>query len=329
MLRQASGSLLKYATLTAASPALRVSIAARGPVESPDAADDSLFSAGKNGPVSVALAVSLVFHSVLLLITFSYPDAFHKQAPTPIEVVLVNSKSASRPVKADALAQANLDGGGNTQAARRAKTNLPALPDMPADAQLSLASRRVQQLEAEAQHLLAQMKPGQAAVNPKTLPVEQVAPSNAPAVADLPDESLNIARLEAQIAREWQAYQELPRRKFVGARTQSAVEAQYLDAWRQRIEQVGTANFPAEAKREGLFATVMVTVAIRADGSVEKVEIDRSSGSPLLDAAVEKIVQLAGPFQPFPAPLRKEADVLHITRNWAFTRTDLLLTADN
>ena len=306
-----------------------MSVAARDRAEPPDAAYDALFSAGKNGPLTVALAVSLVFHSILLLITFSYPEAFHKQAPTPIEVVLVNSKSASRPVKADALAQADLDGGGNTQAARRAKTNLPALPDMPADAELSLASKRVQQLEAEAHHLLAHIKPGQAAIHSKTLPVEQVMPSNAPALADLPNDSLTIARLEAQIAREWQAYQELPKRKFVGSRTQSAVEAQYLDAWRQRIERVGTANFPAEAKRQGMFATVMVTVAIRADGSVEKVEIDRSSGSSVLDAAVERIVQLAGPFEPFPAPLRKEADILHITRNWAFTRTDLLLTADN
>jgi protein TonB len=72
----------------------------------------------------------------------------------------------------------------------------------------------------------------------------------------------------------------------------------------------------------------MVTVAIRADGTVEKVEIDRSSGSRILDASVEKIVQLAGPFKSFPAELRKEMDVLHITRNWAFTRSDLLLTTE-
>jgi len=315
--------------VTAANPALLVSIAARDRSEPRDIAYDVFLASGKNGPLTAALAVSLVFHSILLLITFSYPEAFHKRTPTPIEVVLVNSKSASRPHKADALAQANLDGGGNTQAARRAKTNLPALPDMPADAELSIASKRVQQLEAEAHRLLAQVKPGPEVLQPKTLPVEQVTPSDAPAVADSPSDSLSIARLEAEISREWQAYQELPKRKFIGSRTQSAVEAQYLDSWRQRIEKVGTANFPVEAKRQGVFATVMVTVAIRADGSVEKVEIDRSSGQAVLDAAVERIVQLAGPFEPFPAALRKEADILHITRNWAFTRTDLLLTADN
>lgn len=291
---------------------------------------DLLSPPANNGPFTVAIALSLVFHSILLLITFGFPDSLaSKNMPKAIEVVLVNSKSHTRPVKADALAQADLDGGGNTEEARRAKTNLPALPDMPADADVSLASKRVQELETEAQRLMTQLKTSQQMVEPQTIAHDPVLATDAPVVADSPHERTEIARLEAQIAKEWEAYQELPKRKFVGARTQGAVEAQYLDAWRQRIERVGTANFPEEAKREGLFGTVMVTVAVRADGTVEKIDIDRSSGSPVLDAAVEKIVQLAGPFKPFPDPLRKEADILHITRNWSFTRSDVLVTTGN
>jgi protein TonB len=283
-----------------------------------------------NGPFTVALALSLVFHSVLLLITFVFPDSLaSKNMPKAIEVVLVNSKSQTRPVKADALAQADLDGGGNTAEARRAKTNLPALPDMASDADVSLASKRVQQLEAQAQQLMTQLRPGQQIVQPRTIEHDPLLRSDAPVVSDSTHERTEIARLEAQIAKEWEAYQELPKRKFIGARTQSAIEAQYLDAWRQRIERVGTANFPEEAKRQGLFGTVMVTVAVRADGTVEKIEIDRSSGSTVLDAAVERIVQLAGPFKAFPDPLRKEADILHITRNWSFTRNDALVTTGN
>lgn len=283
-----------------------------------------------NGAFTVALALSLVFHSVLLLITFGFPDSLaSKMMPKAIEVVLVNSKSHTRPVKADALAQADLDGGGNTAEARRAKTNLPALPDMPPDADVSLASKRVQELETQAQRLMTQIQTSQQIVQPKTIEHDPLLRSDAPVVADSQHERTEIARLEAQIAKEWEAYQELPKRKFVGARTQGAIEAQYLDSWRQRIERVGTANFPDEARRQGLFGTVMVTVAVRADGTVEKVEIDRSSGSRVLDAAVEKIVQLAGPFKPFPDPLRKEADILHITRNWSFTRNDGLVTTGN
>jgi protein TonB len=291
---------------------------------------DALSPSQNNGPFTVALAFSLVFHSILLLITFGFPDSLaSKVMPKSIEVVLVNSKSHTRPVKADALAQADLDGGGNTDEARRAKTNLPALPDMPADADVSLASKRVQQLETEAQRMMTQLKSSAQMVQPQTVAHDPVLASDAPVVADSPHERTEIARLEAQISKEWEAYQELPKRKFIGARTQGAVEAQYLDGWRQRIERVGTANYPEEAKRQGLFGTVMVTVAVRADGTVEKIDIDRSSGSPVLDAAVERIVQLAGPFKPFPDPLRKQADILHITRNWAFTRSDVLVTTGN
>ena len=297
--------------------------------DSPESVTDPLFPSYTSGPLTVALALSLVFHSVALLITFQFPDAVNlRHAPAPIQVVLVNSQSLSPPLNPDAVAQANLDGGGNTEANRRAQTNLPALPDMPLDVELSLASKRQRELEIESHRLLAQINAGSDAVDPKTLPTEKIVPSNAPNAANLPQDRLAIARLEAAITMEWDAYQKLPKRKFVGARTQSAVEAEYLDAWRQRIENVGTANFPDEARQQGVFGTVMVTVAIRADGTVEKVEIDRSSGSLILDASVERIVQLAGPFRAFPVELRNEMDVLHVTRNWAFTRSDLLLTTE-
>ena len=291
---------------------------------------DLLSPPASNGVFTVALALSLVFHSVLLLITFGFPDSLaSKMMPKSIEVVLVNSKSHTRPVKADALAQADLDGGGNTAEARRAKTNLPALPDMAADADVTLASKRIQQLETEAQRLMTQMERSRQMVEMPAIKHDPMLAADAPVVADSPHERTEIARLEAQIAKEWEAYQELPKRKFIGARTQGAVEAQYLDAWRQRIERVGTANFPEEARRQGLFGSVMVTVAVRADGTVEKIEIDRSSGSRVLDAAVERIVALAGPFKPFPDPLRRDADILHITRVWSFTRSDVLVTTGN
>jgi protein TonB len=248
----------------------------------------------------------------------------NKLSPT-IEVVLVNSKSGTRPRKADTLAQADLDGGGNTQEKRRAKTNLPALPDMPAEASLALASQRAQQLEQEAQRLFTRLEKSQEAINITTLPAEQLVSAQAEKLIELPDQRLEIARLEAEIAREWQAYQELPKRKFIGARTQGVIYAEYVDEWRQRIERVGTANFPSEARERAEFGTVLVTVAIRADGSVERIEIDRSSGSSVLDAAVTRIVMLAGPFKPFPANVRGETDILHITRNWSFTRSDLLV----
>jgi len=273
----------------------------------------------------VTLAVSIVFHAFLLLITFTAPEIPAGKFKTQLDVVLVNSKSASRPVKADMLAQTNLDGGGNTEADMRAMSNLPVLADMqPSDA-LELSSRRVDELEQEAARLLT-------SINQKKKVADATAePVKAHKASDAQDEiaqqrRLEVARLEAQIAKQWQAYQKLPRRKFIGARAESAVYAEYVEKWRQRVEAVGTRNYPEEARRRQLFGSLLMTVSIKADGSVEQVEVDRSSGQSILDSAARRIVELAGPFPPFPAAIRSEYDILSITRQWSFTRNDVGVT---
>lgn len=277
-------------------------------------------------PMAAALALSLGVHAVLLLlIGFELPPPHLPYMSQPLEVVLVNSRTRSRPHKADVLAQANLDGGGNTEQDLRAKTNMPAQDD-PQDDEIALAARRQHQLEEEVQRMMAQLAAQGVATEHTTRARAQQDPSNDPKLANLPDQKLRLARLQAQIEREWQAYQRLPKRHFVGSRAESVPYAEYVDEWRQRIERVGTAHFPDEARRQGLFGSVLVTVAVRADGSVEAVVLERSSGNPVLDAAVTQIVRLAAPFRAFPPLVRKETDVLHITRNWSFTRSDLQVT---
>jgi protein TonB len=274
----------------------------------------------------IALAVSLVFHAVLLFITFAPPTFKPASFAPQLDVVLVNSKSASRPLKADALAQANLDGGGNTEADRRARTNLPKVPNMDSAQQVQLAASKVRQLEEEAQRLL-QVAQAAAANAAATHPAPaQQTPEKVedPAVQQ---QRLMIAQLEAQIAREWSDYQKIPRRKFIGARTEGVVYAEYVDKWRQRIEKVGTQNFPDEARRNKIFGSLVMTVHIKADGSVEKVDVDRSSGHRVLDAAARRAIELAGPFPPLPAAVRKEWDILSISRTFTYTRSDLELVA--
>jgi len=275
----------------------------------------------------ITLAVSVVLHAIILLITFAPPVSDGSKFVPHLDVVLVNSKTSSKPVKADALAQANLDGGGNSEADRRARTNLPKLSNLESEPTVQLASRQVRRLEDEAQRLL-QMSQGGHPTAEKTRPVPEL-----PREAKLEDpaaeqQRLRIAQLEAQIAKEWDEYQKLPRRKFIGARTEGVVYAEYVDQWRQRIEQVGTRYFPEEARRRKLFASLVMTVHIRADGSVEKVEIDRSSGYRLLDAAARRAVDLAGPFPPFPPAVRKDWDILSISRTFSYTRSDLEVLAN-
>ena len=149
----------------------------------------------------IALAVSVVLHAVVLLITFAPPDFKGAKFVPHLDVVLVNSKSSARPVKADALAQANLDGGGNTEAERRAKTNLPKLNNVEPAPSVQLASKQVRRLEEEAQRLI-QLSQGAQASADSTRPAPEL-PREArledPAAAQ---QRLRIAQLEAQIDRK-------------------------------------------------------------------------------------------------------------------------------
>jgi protein TonB len=276
--------------------------------------------------ITVAIALSLVVHAVLLLITFKGADFHFSARSVPhLDVVLVNSRGA-KPIKADALAQANLDGGGNTEAELRAKTNLPVVPSLQISTELELASARLSQLELEAKRIFAMLGAGAEALLRSD---RQNLPDPA-ATDDLDPHSrqLKIAQMEAQIAREWEAYQKLPRRKFIGTRTEGVVYAEYVDKWRQRIEKVGTEHFPDEARQKKIFGSLLLTVSIRANGTVEKVEIERSSGHRVLDAAALRVIELAGPFPPFPSAIRREFDILSITRNWSFTHADLELKTE-
>ena len=270
----------------------------------------------------LTLAFSIVFHAFLLLVTFTVPDAPEGRSAAQLDVVLVNSKSSSKPTNAELLAQANLDGGGNTEADLQAKSNLPVLEDMKATDELELSARQVKQLEEQAAQLLDSVNE-QMPTDTITRSVPRSGQQDTLEDPAVEERQLQIARLEAQIAKEWQAYQKLPRRKFIGARAEGAVYAEYVEKWRQRIETVGTQNYPQEARRLSIFGSLLITVSIKADGSVEQVEIERSSGQQILDRAAVRIVELAAPFSPFPAAVRSEYDILSITRQWSFTRNDL------
>ena len=133
-----------------------------------------------------------------------------------------------------------------------------------------------------------------------------------------------MARLEAQIDKNWDDYQKLPRRKFIGARTQEYRFAQYIEDWRVKVERIGNLNYPEQARRQQIFGKLQLSVSIRKDGSVESVEVSKSSGKRILDAAAMRIVKLAAPYSPLPPSITKDTDILTITRTWTFTSTDRL-----
>ena len=275
-----------------------------------------------------ALVVSILLHLFIILgVTFKMPDPSHLEPNLEtLEVVLVNAKSQAKPLVADALAQHNLDGGGNTDDKRRAQSPLPVLPDQQSDADVKLALKRVERLEREARQLMTQ-KHAQRAVDvaptpSKAPPQPEAEAVVAPDATDILRRSVEIARLEAKISRDWDAYQQRPRRKFLGARTQEFRFARYIEDWRQKIERVGEMNYPQAARDQRVHGSLIVTVAIRADGTVEQVDITRPSGFRILDDAARRIVQLAAPFAPLPPEITRDVDILHITRTWTFTPAD-------
>ena len=292
-----------------------------------EALDRRMIALGKHGRMKVAVAISLLIHLVLMFgISVKLPDLSPPAAQPPLEVTLVNARSQARPQKADALAQANLDGGGNTNARRRAKSPLPVPREDKQGAQLALAQKQVEQLERQARQLMTQARSKTAvAAAPETLqPKEeqQVVPN----AADIVSRGLEIARLEAQIARDLDSYQQRPRRRFIGARTQEFRFARYIEDWRVKVERVGEVNYPQAARSQGIYGSLVVTVSIKADGTLDRVEINRSSGQRILDAAALRIVQLAAPYAPFPADIAKDTDIISITRTWIFTRSDQFVT---
>jgi protein TonB len=280
---------------------------------------------GLAATMQVALLASIAFHALVVVgIGFNIAAGMRWDDPHNVmDVVLVNAKSATKPLKADALAQANLDGGGNTDQKLRAHSPFPALDPKETTRELKAAESRVKQLEVEAKELMTRMKSKTAVATIE--PNAQGAAKPDAEARDLMEKSLEIARLEAQIRKDFQAYQERPKRKFVGARAQEYRFAQYVDNWRVKIERIGNLNYPEEAKARRIYGSLQLTVAIKADGEVEGIEINRSSGYKVLDQAAIRIVRLAAPFERFPDNIRADTDILHITRTWTFTRGDQVL----
>ena len=266
-----------------------------------------------------AVAVSILLHGLLLSIRFTMPELENRFKDRGLEVVLVNARHSKAPEKPEALAQANLAGGGNTDRKVRAKSPLPAQEqDVKGDALLQ-AKRRVQELEAAQKELLTRARSA-ASVAVSEQKVEQPKAAKVSGL-DLLDSAAAIARLEAQVDKRLQEYAKRPRRKFIGARTREYRFARYVEDWRQKIERVGTLNYPAAARGK-VYGSLLMSVVLRADGSVESINVIRSSGHDILDDAAQRIVQLAAPYAAFPPDIRRDTDQIEITRTWTFTSAD-------
>jgi len=185
------------------------------------------------------------------------------------------------------------------------------------------AQKRVAELEARTQQILTSLT-SKKSVGADSHSNDPTPPTVSTTTGlDMATSALNLARLEGQIARNVEDYNRRPRKKFIGARVEEYRFAQYVEDWRQKVERIGNLNYPEAAKGRH-YGSLVLTVIIKNDGSLDRVEINRSSGQKVLDDAARRIVEMAAPYASFPDAVRRDTDVLEITRTWSFTTSDQL-----
>ena len=299
-------------------------------------------------------------HGIVILgVTFKPADDIQSRYKT-MEITIVQDRSEP-PEKAQLLAQASLDGGGETEEAIVPKTTQPnpfrqqqaAMTAPPSqDAQLetkATADAAEATLETEsapdesqqkiaiettdAKEALTQTKMDSKERTPTENTADTEKPEQTQAKKSLPEQrplppitntiatltrNLEIASLQAEIDRKLESRAQRKRKKYISATTKEHKYAAYLETWRAKVERIGNINYPQEARRQRLSGSLILNVALNADGSIEDISISRSSGNAILDGAAIRIVKLAAPYPPFPREIRAETDILVIPKTWEF-----------
>ncbi|MHB8346664.1 MAG: energy transducer TonB [Acidiferrobacterales bacterium] len=289
----------------------------------PDDAAQSASGFSNSDRFGLAIFASILVHMVVILgITFSAPRVRMPGLDT-LEITLVQTRSDRAPDHPDFLAQANQDGGGNSRRPDIARTPLPAMDLSDRNNRIPVARtsphppvQSVSRLAA----LLTDDAAGFAITNPQPRPPrrhKRTSPAS-PGLAELAQLERERAHLSAEISRSWQQYEKLPRQKYIDARTLKYKYAAYMDGWVAKVERIGNLNYPAQALQRHISGDLVLDVAIRANGSIYRVRVLRSSGHKVLDDAAVRIVALAAPFAPLPPNIRADTDILHIIRTWKF-----------
>ncbi|RDJ00683.1 energy transducer TonB [Dyella solisilvae] len=269
---------------------------------------------------------SLLLHGVLILgITFSYVKA--KPSLPTLDVTLVDVANREAPDKADFLAQASNRGSGQSDKATRASQPVSGpLPNAAnGTARQHVDATTPAEQEATSDKLLTTTGASRFSVHSDTNKPEQR--PDQPTTAEEQREQEEMARLSADVNRRKDSYTKRPKKVYIdSANTREYAYAAYMRGWTDRIERVGNLNYPTEARRRGVHGDLLLTVAINRDGTIKSIDLIRSSGQPLLDAAAERIVRLAAPFPRLPTDAKEPSDELYISRTWVFGPNDMLQT---
>jgi protein TonB len=255
---------------------------------------------------------------VLLLVSFVFDINPLQKAADTLDVILVNWRSEEAPEVADFLAQASQQGGGESTRVSRPSQNTAG--EIPSEGEGDMPEQMDAQLPVEEIDSLPELVSETETARPvqQVTHIEQV-DTELPSATELMQQSMEIANLQPDMQRENEWQSKLPRREFISANTREYEFASYMQAWVAKVERVGNLNYPMEVRRRKLVGNLIMTVGISQDGSIESIEITKSSGLQELDDAARRIVRLAAPYSPLPENIRSRVDILHITRTWKFS----------
>lgn len=278
-----------------------------------------------------AVLVSLIFHATLLLMHFVAPSPTPAVAADPgLEVILVNAKHDKTPLNAQALAQADLDGGGNTDKGR-AKSPLPDTRKVENGDSIKVAQRKVEELEEIQRKLLTRMKSQPSYLEKRENDRFSADQPNVTRGKDNVDSTKALSRMAAEISETIEEQNKRPRKTFITPSTRKVGYAMYYKTLQKRIEDIGTLNFPQKDGRK-LYGDVILYIPIFQDGTIYEKDggpkVEKSSGNKALDAAALRIVRNAAPFGKFPPNMRSndKDDIWVVVTRFKFTRDEQLET---
>jgi len=285
--------------------------------------DESLY---KNNILKLSILLSFALHFLAIQLIHFKPIKPIQNKLSQIEVVLTNSKD-NHQVDADVVGQSNSNKGGNIEKDAHKKSPLPIITENKNTFQLNNRGDQPAVGKASSPSQEKTVKKEAPILNePKAIqqPKETNVINKSISKEDILASANEISASDAALSNQVSNFEKQPRRKYIGARTKEYKYALYAEAWRQKVETLGNMNYPEEAREKKFSGQLRMTVSLKPDGRIDNIEINQSSGFKILDEAAKKIVELGAPYAPFPEDIRKEVDILSITRTWTFSKDDTL-----
>lgn len=269
---------------------------------------------------------SAMLHAVIILgISFKLPEIANlENTDNTLDVVLINMPNNEKPTHAETVSTHDNLGGGEQEEEASAPT-----PWKVTDSQVESIALVAEQTESSpANEKIIQGDGIQASLSTPTEEKEKIKEPGKAKITTRTQRQLEKERLIAKMNERWQKYQKRPRRTYLSPTTKQHDAAEYLDRWRKKVEAVGNASYPQQAKTDNLSGSLIIDVAINRDGTIDEIKVLTPSKYKLLNDAAVRFVRMASPYDAFPDSLKKTSDIIHITRAFHFLGSHRLSSSD-